>query len=295
MLLGARRDVGGRRRGGRAAARPRAARAPTSSSRSLHGPFGEDGTVQGLLELLDVPYVGRGRARQRGCAWTSSSSRSSWRAPGCRRSATRPRRERWRASRAVRDESPALGFPCWVKPARLGSSVGIVRVASAGEVDAALDAGARARPARDRRGRGARAGGRVLRPRPTDAPQATQPGEIVLPTAARLVRLRGQVRRAAWSSSSRRASRAAARERVRELAVARLPPRRLQRPGPRGLLRRRRRRCCSTSSTRCPASRETSVYGKLWVGAGLPYPELVDRLAALARRAPPRASAPTAF
>ena len=35
----------------------------------LHGPFGEDGTVQGLLELLDVPYVGAGVLRRR-CAWT---------------------------------------------------------------------------------------------------------------------------------------------------------------------------------------------------------------------------------
>ena len=41
----------------------------------LHGPFGEDGTVQGLLELLDVLYVGAGVLAPR-CAWTRSCSRT---------------------------------------------------------------------------------------------------------------------------------------------------------------------------------------------------------------------------
>ena len=59
-----------------AVARAAGCSAPTSSSRSCTAPFGEDGTVQGLLELLDVAYVGLGRAGQRGCAWTRSSSSS---------------------------------------------------------------------------------------------------------------------------------------------------------------------------------------------------------------------------
>ena len=74
----------------------------------LHGPFGEDGTVQGLLELLDVAYVGRASRRAR-CAWTSSCSRTSWRASGIPQVAYGgPAR---RAS---------IGWPRWVKPARLG-------------------------------------------------------------------------------------------------------------------------------------------------------------------------------
>ena len=95
----------------------------------LHGPYGEDGTIQGLLELANIPYVGAGVLASaagmdkavmkvlfaaRGlplCAWHGF---------------VRPEWERDRAR--LLDEVRALGFPMFVKPANLGSSVGISKV-----------------------------------------------------------------------------------------------------------------------------------------------------------------------
>ena len=99
----------------------------------LHGPFGEDGTVQGLLECLDVPYVGPGvlaaavtidklifkrLLRERGIAQVDFCQAGE---------------EGWRERLAD------LGLPVWVKPSRLGSSVGILKVAEPGGIDAAVE------------------------------------------------------------------------------------------------------------------------------------------------------------
>ena len=87
---------------------------------ALHGPFGEDGTVQGLLELLDVPYVGSGVLASALCMDKVRFKELMGRAGLPQVGYV-----------AVLDGDPAairdaagLGFPCWVKPARLGSSVG---------------------------------------------------------------------------------------------------------------------------------------------------------------------------
>ena len=59
-MIDARRALDARRASRWRSSRAAGCSAPTSSFPALHGPFGEDGTVQGLLELLDVPYVGAG-------------------------------------------------------------------------------------------------------------------------------------------------------------------------------------------------------------------------------------------
>ena len=85
----------------------------------LHGPFGEDGTVQGLLELAGVPYVGAGVAASALCMdkdLFKKVLRDSG-VPVARHVALRE---------GDAAESP-FGFPCFVKPARLGSSVGITK------------------------------------------------------------------------------------------------------------------------------------------------------------------------
>ena len=101
----------------------------------LHGPFGEDGTVQGLLELAGVPYVGSGVlasavAMDKAMMKTAFAARDLpmvahlvvW-------------REQWEASPA--DVTALVGarlsFPVFVKPANLGSSVGISKVKAAGD------------------------------------------------------------------------------------------------------------------------------------------------------------------
>jgi len=104
----------------------------------LHGPFGEDGTVQGLLELADVPYVGAGVLAS-ALAMDKAKAKEVFAQAGLPQA-------RWLAFRA--DEVPVdlagvvgdrLGFPCFTKPANLGSSVGVVKVHDAGEMAAAVD------------------------------------------------------------------------------------------------------------------------------------------------------------
>ncbi len=86
----------------------------------LHGPFGEDGTVQGLLELADVPYVGAGVAASAVCM-DKDLMKAVLRARGV--PVTR--------SVTIREGDPIdhpFAYPVFVKPARLGSSVGISKV-----------------------------------------------------------------------------------------------------------------------------------------------------------------------
>ena len=106
----------------------------------LHGPFGEDGTVQGLLELLDVPYVGAGVLASSLCM-DKVVFKEVMAAAGVPQVPYLAVREpRWREERdAVLAELEALGLPVFVKPARLGSSVGIAKAAGAAELPAALD------------------------------------------------------------------------------------------------------------------------------------------------------------
>jgi D-alanine-D-alanine ligase len=105
----------------------------------LHGPFGEDGTVQGLLECLDVPYVGAGVLASALCMDKVMFKE-------LMAHAGLPQVD-YRAVRAVEFASDragvlarleGLGLPVFVKPARLGSSVGIVRVAAAEDLPGAL-------------------------------------------------------------------------------------------------------------------------------------------------------------
>jgi D-alanine-D-alanine ligase len=105
----------------------------------LHGPFGEDGTVQGLLELLDVPYVGAGVLASSLCM-DKIVFKDVLAAAGVPQVDYAAVREaRWRSEPdAVRAELARLGLPLFVKPARLGSSVGIAKVRAADELDAAL-------------------------------------------------------------------------------------------------------------------------------------------------------------
>jgi D-alanine-D-alanine ligase len=97
----------------------------------LHGPFGEDGTVQGLLELAGVAYVGAGVAASALCMdkdLFKKVLRDSG-IPVARHVALRP---------GDPVENP-FGYPCFVKPARLGSSVGITKVHDEEELGPALE------------------------------------------------------------------------------------------------------------------------------------------------------------
>jgi D-alanine-D-alanine ligase len=106
----------------------------------LHGPFGEDGTVQGLLELLDVPYVGAGVLASSLCMDKVVFKEVLAAADVPQVASLAVREARWQAEpAAVRNELAVLGTPVFVKPARLGSSIGIAKAWGEADLDAALD------------------------------------------------------------------------------------------------------------------------------------------------------------
>jgi D-alanine-D-alanine ligase len=107
----------------------------------LHGPYGEDGTIQGLLELANVPYVGAGVlasavGMDKGLMKLVFSARG---LPVCPYRVVL--RHDWTRDRAgvAADLERTLGFPMFVKPANLGSSVGISKAKNADALHAAMD------------------------------------------------------------------------------------------------------------------------------------------------------------
>ena len=249
----------------------------------LHGPFGEDGTVQGLLECLDVPYVGAGVLASAACMHKVVFKQLMAEAglPQVDYLAVREADYRTDPSTAQR-ELAGLGLPVFVKPARLGSSVGIARVAEATELDAAL------RTAFEHDSLAiveASAQGREIECSVigNEDPLASEPGEILLaageggwydyeakysPGGMRLVvpaRVRDDVRR-----------------RIRELAVEAF-----LRSGCNGLARVDfflvgEDEVLINELNTMPGFTQTSVFGSLFEASGIPYSELLDRLVGLA-------------
>jgi D-alanine-D-alanine ligase len=108
---------------------------------ALHGPMGEDGTLQGLLELAGVPYVGSGvlgsavamdKAITKTILDQVGLPQLPWRLVN-----RRDWRDRQEETAAWIEES--LGYPCFVKPANMGSSVGVSKVHHAGELADAMN------------------------------------------------------------------------------------------------------------------------------------------------------------
>jgi D-alanine-D-alanine ligase len=113
----------------------------------LHGPYGEDGTIQGLLELAGVPYVGSGVL----ASAVSMDKEFMKLLLAARGLPVGPyvvvRDLDWRSDpEAALDAVDALGYPVFVKPARGGSSIGISKVRSRAEVPAAIDLARRSDP-----------------------------------------------------------------------------------------------------------------------------------------------------
>ncbi len=108
----------------------------------LHGPWGEDGTLQGLLELSGVPYVGNGvlaSAVGMDKEFTKRLLASHGLGVG-RYTVVRPREWETEEGRAaVRERVAGLGMPVFVKPCRAGSSIGISKVKDVSDLDAAIE------------------------------------------------------------------------------------------------------------------------------------------------------------
>jgi D-alanine-D-alanine ligase len=249
---------------------------------ALHGPFGEDGTVQGLLECLDVPYVGAG-------VLASALSMDKVLFKDLLDRAGTPqvgyaavRHADWRGDpRAVECRVAALGLPVFVKPARLGSSLGIVRVEEAAALGPALEQAFAHDPLAivEAFADGIEVECSVLG---NELPEASQPGEILLAAGE-----------SGWYDYEAKYSPGG----MELLVPARIP----------GHIREEVRRlaietfvlvdCAGLARVdffvageevlvnelnTMPGFTPTSVYAKLWDASGVRYPELLDRLVALA-------------
>jgi D-alanine-D-alanine ligase len=240
---------------------------------ALHGAFGEDGSVQGLLECLDVPYVGSDVLASAVCMDKLTLKRlfAEHGVPQVEFAAVEGN-DWW-------GRCEQLGLPLWVKPSRMGSSVGITRVTDLAELDAAVALALRHDP---RVIVEASASGREVECSVLGNadPQASLPGEIVA--------------HADWYDFEAKYTEGGMElrvpapigeetiERVRELAVSVFAL-----AGCSGLAR------CDffvepngtvlvNEINTMPGFTDTSVYAKLFEATGIDYPTLCDRLVQLA-------------
>jgi D-alanine-D-alanine ligase len=235
---------------------------------ALHGPFGEDGTVQGLLDLLDVPYVGAG-------VLASSLSMDKALFKDLMAAHGVPQVD----YSVARDggPGPTLGPPVFVKPARLGSSVGISKAVSEVELDRALTLAFEHDPVVvvERMAVGIEVECSVLG---NSRPEASTPGEIV-------------VRKGDWYDFEAKytdggmelvvPARTPHLDEVRRLAVEVF-----ELVGCSGMARVdffvTEDGVLVNELNTIPGFTATSVYAKLWEASGVPYPELLGRLLELA-------------
>lgn len=147
----------------------------------LHGPFGEDGTIQGLLELSDTRYVGAGVLAS-AVGMDKHFMKVVFEAAGLHVGPYVAVTDRqWRKDpESVRKQVDRLGFPVFVKPARAGSSMGISKVDSLDELDAAIEEARRhdLKLVIEAGITGREIECAVLEGRGTDAPRTSMPGEI---------------------------------------------------------------------------------------------------------------------
>ena len=249
----------------------------------LHGPYGEDGTVQGLLELADVPYVGAGVL-----ASAVGMDKAVMKTLFAARGLPVVDHEvvldhQWRADPRGAEARVAarLGYPVFVKPANLGSSLGISKVKRPEDLEPAVVVAL----AFDRK---IVIEAAVAEPREiecsvvgNDRPEASVPGEI-RPTrefydydakyldespveipAALPEQTAAEVRRLAIEAFLA----------IDASGMARVD----------FLLSRRDGRLFLSEINTIPGFTTISMYPKLWAASGLPYPALLDRLIALAR------------
>jgi D-alanine-D-alanine ligase len=242
----------------------------------LHGPYGEDGVVQGLLEVLDVPYVGAG-------VMASAVSMDKVVFKELMGRAGVPQVD-YAAVREGDDPAPLerLGLPLFVKPARLGSSVGISKVSSRDELERALAAAFEHDPLAIVE---AFAGGMEVECSVLGNSEAvaSQPGEILID--ADWYDYEAKYQPGGMELQVPAPLPEAVRERVRELAVevfGRVDCAGMARvdffvEDPEG-----EPRVLVNELNTIPGFTATSVYAKLFEASGIPYVELLDRLLSLA-------------
>ena len=250
----------------------------------LHGPYGEDGTVQGLLELANIPYVGAGVLAS-AVGMDKAAAKQMFASHGFPQTPYLVvARKEWGQSRdaVMANVTATLGFPVFVKPANLGSSVGISKAKSAAEVGGAIDMAAEF----DRKivieAAVPNAREIEIAVLGNDDPEASVPGEVIpsrefydyqakyLDDDSRVVipadltpEVAAQVKRLAIAVF--KALDCAGMARVDFLMDGRTGS------------------VYVNEINTIPGFTTISMYSKMWAASGVPYPELVDRLITLAR------------
>jgi len=249
----------------------------------LHGTFGEDGTIQGLLELADIPYVGAG-------VLGSAAGMDKDVMKKLFRDAGLPivkhvtfLRSAWRkdAKKVRKQIESALNYPVFVKPANLGSSVGITKVHDGSELAAAMDEAARfdrklviEQSVGGTKGKAREIECSVLG---NDEPIASVPGEIV------------PIKEfydydAKYLDEGSELIIPAKLPRPKQKEVQQLAVHAFQAVDCAGLARvdflmdPRSGKMFVNEINTMPGFTSISMYPKLWAAAGIAYPELIDRL-----------------
>jgi D-alanine-D-alanine ligase len=252
----------------------------------LHGPYGEDGTLQGLLEMANIPYVGCGVLAS-SCGMDKVTMKLLFTEAGlpiCRYMWFL--RSHWKRDRTdvMRKARRAIGFPCFVKPANLGSSVGVSRAVDTGSLIQAVDLAARY----DRKiivEEGLDAREIECAVIGNDEPKASLPGEYVVHEES-----------AKFLDYTEKYTSTGHVEFVVPAPVSKAVTAKIQRMAIKAFqaidgaglarvdffLRRDTKELLINELNTMPGLTEVSGYPKMWAASGLPFPRVLDRLIKLA-------------
>jgi D-alanine-D-alanine ligase len=255
----------------------------------LHGTYGEDGTIQGWLEMVGMPYVGCGVLAS-SCGMDKVTMKALFREAGlpmCRY--TWFLRKSWEdaSSSILRRVAREIGFPCFVKPANLGSSVGISRATDKASLERAIELAARY----DRKiivEEGLDAREIECGVMGNEAPQASLPGEYVV-----------RDKSAAFLDYTEKYSDTGHVEFVVPAALSKVVIRRIQRMATEAFkavdgaglarvdffLRRDTNELLINELNTMPGLTDVSGFPKMWAASGFPFQQVIDRLIQLALEA----------
>lgn len=253
---------------------------------ALHGPYGEDGTVQGLLEMADIPYVGCGVLAS-SCGMDKVTMKALFVQAGlpiCKH--VWFLRSQWRENpaRVQRMVAKEIGFPCFIKPANLGSSVGVSRASDKSSFETAAELAAQY----DRKiiveeevlAREIECA--VLG---NDEPQASLPGEyVVYDEAARFLDYTEKYSNTGHVSFVVPAP----LSKSQTTTIQRMAIKAFQSVDGAGLARvdfflgRKNNQLLINELNTLPGLTEVSGYPKMWEASGKPFPELLETLIELA-------------
>ena len=260
----------------------------------LHGTFGEDGTIQGLFELADIPYVGSGVLGSSAGMDKDAMKRMFFAAGLPQTPHVTLLRSEWKtdAKKCMKLIEKVLAYPLFVKPANLGSSVGISKVKSRADLAPAMDLAA----SFDRKiviEQGV--GGPGVKPRElevavlgNDTPEASVVGEIVPAKEFYDYEAKYELNGADESVSIIPAKLSAAdAKKIRSMAIAAFRACDCAGLARVDFLMAPKRDGKGTEIVlneinTMPGFTSISMYPKLWQASGLPYKKLIDRLIELA-------------